>query len=108
MLTKKIPFYYLLLTVLLLGGATFYFLHDRGIIGGTSSIASTATNATESTESTVKKECKIATQKGFELIKPILWAKPVDESPEYAALKASVNNLIDDGKNTGIWCMDLH
>lgn len=103
MLTRKIPIYYLLLTVLLLGGATFYFLHDRGIIGGaSSSIASKAANSTESTESTVKKECKIATQKGFELIKPILWAKPVDESPEYAALKASVNNLIEDNKNTGI------
>jgi beta-lactamase class A len=104
MLTRKIPFYYLLLTILLLGGATLYVLHEHGIIGasGSSYPAGKEINATAATDSAIRKECKIATQKGFELIKPILWAKPVDESPEYAALKASVTNLIEDNKNTGI------
>ncbi len=114
MLTRKIPIYYLLLAVLLLGGATLYMLHDRGVIGIGSAGAATKDNPAASADSAIKNECKIATQKGFELIKPILWAKPVDESMEYSSLKATVNNIIEDNKvagvvtNASVYFMDLN
>lgn len=44
----------------------------------------------------VNSNYNIGTQRGYKLIKPMLWAKPAKESQAFSALKSQIINLIDN------------
>jgi beta-lactamase class A len=111
MLTKRIPLYYLLITLLLGGTAGYYLIHTNALsniaaLSG-SSAASGKTQQAQGTDQAGNESAKnsssydISSQKGYELIKPLLWAKPMFESNDYASMKASLSNLIEDNKASG-------
>jgi beta-lactamase class A len=59
-----------------------------------------AGNASED-KNTAEDNYKISSQKGYALIKPILWAKPIRESQIFAPLKAQILNLMEKDERQG-------
>ena len=55
-----------------------------------------------SINSILNNNCKIGTQKGYKLIKPMLWAKPVKESQAFSALKSRLISLIESDTKQGL------
>jgi len=51
--------------------------------------------STTSINAILNNNCKIGTQKGYKLIKPMLWAKPAKESQAFAALKTQLIRTIE-------------
>jgi beta-lactamase class A len=45
---------------------------------------------------------KISSQKGYDLIKPMLWAKPLRESQIFAPLKSHIINLVERDQRQGL------
>lgn len=62
---------------------------EEGAVSSTKNLSSTSINAI------LNNNCKIGTQKGYKLIKPMLWAKPAKESQAFAALKTQLIRTIE-------------
>ncbi len=64
------------------------------IIAGGHSVNNT--NGENNAPTIVKSDYNIGTQRGYKLIKPMLWAKPAKESQAFSALKSQIINLIEN------------
>jgi len=62
---------------------------EEGSQSTSKNLSSTSINAI------LNNNCKIGTQKGYKLIKPMLWAKPAKESQAFAALKTQLIRTIE-------------
>jgi beta-lactamase class A len=90
MLKKQVPVYLLLIITLACSVVIFFITKTFDIYGGVSS-----TNIAE------ENAYKITRLNGYSFIKPLISAKPVNESAKYAGIKETAERVIQNSKDDG-------
>ena len=90
MLKKKVPVYLLLIITLACSAFIFFITKTFDIYGGVSDANVSEDNS-----------YKITRLSGYSFIKPLISAKPVNESTKYANIKQAVERVIQNSKDDG-------